>query len=62
MNLNYLSELEDDMRSYSERFRTETDPPSTKSGIGILIQDTINQRLVETASLQLERSPSTSTR
>jgi len=57
MNLNYLSELEDDMRSYSERFHTETDPPSNKSGIGILIQDTINQRLVETASLQLELEP-----
>jgi PAS domain S-box-containing protein len=54
MNLNYLSELEDDMRSYNERFRNETETPPIKSGVGILISDTINQRLVETASLQLE--------
>jgi PAS domain S-box-containing protein len=54
MNLTYLSELEDDMRSNQERFRTETEAPATKSGVGILISDTINQRLIETASLQLE--------
>jgi PAS domain S-box-containing protein len=54
MHPNYLSELEDDMRSHQERFRTETEAPALRSGVGILIADIIHQRLVETASVQLE--------
>jgi PAS domain S-box-containing protein len=54
MNLNDLSELEDDMRSINERPRNEPEALTLRSGVGIVIADTINQRLVETASIQLE--------
>jgi two-component system sporulation sensor kinase C len=48
MNSSYLSELESEKIPHTE---AESAP---KSGVGILIQDTMNQRLVESASQHLD--------
>jgi two-component system sporulation sensor kinase C len=52
MNSNYASVLESDLR-----FQSEKELPTAKSGIGILIDDFMNQRLVESASLHLDVEP-----
>ncbi|HEY0262877.1 MAG TPA: hypothetical protein VGC07_00005, partial [Granulicella sp.] len=54
MKPNFLSELEEELKASSEGSQA-TAPVKTK--IGVMIEDPINRRLVEGASLHLELTP-----